>query len=98
MKEIRNLQANNPNFAHTEHEWILEDITNLQHYSSTNLETWLYEAKNLSGINQQKLKLQLKNNSGQQFWKSARKKPVIKPIEKSELDPGESQNCYLVDC
>jgi hypothetical protein len=45
IEEIRNLQANNPNLAHTELEWILEDITNIQHYSSTNLETWLYEPK-----------------------------------------------------
>jgi hypothetical protein len=53
FEEIKDLHAKNPNFVSTEHAWVLENINHLQNYTSTNLQTWMYEAKILSGINQQ---------------------------------------------
>jgi hypothetical protein len=90
LEEISHIQLKNPNLAHTAHAWVLESITQLQNYTSINLQSWLYEATIISKLNQQKLKTQLQINSQKYLWKKARPIPIDKPIEKSDLDPGES--------
>jgi hypothetical protein len=88
----------NPSFSHTEHAWVLEDINHLQHYSSTNLQTWIYEAKVLSGLNQQQIKHQFKQNRSQKIWNQAKTSPIMQPIEKCDLDPGERDSVIPFDC
>jgi ribonuclease HI len=98
LEEIQDLQSKNQNLAHTEHEWLLEDINQLQSYNSNNLQTWIYEAKIISGINQQKIKHQTQKHRHLTLWNKARLKPVTAPIEKSDLDPGEHITEILSDC
>jgi hypothetical protein len=97
-EEICNIQSKNQNLSHTENAWVLDDITQFQHYNSTNLQTWLYNAKIISGINQQKLKLQRQINSTTKIWNRAKLKPTGQPFEKSDLDPGEAPYYTIFDC
>jgi hypothetical protein len=70
-EEIRNIQSKNQKLAHTEHAGVLVKISQFQNYTSTtgstNLQTWIYNAKIISGLNQRKLKLQRKRNSTTKF-------------------------------
>jgi hypothetical protein len=98
LEEIKDLQSKNQNLAHTEHEWLLEDTNQLQNYNSNDLQTWIYEAKIISGINQQKIKHHTQQHRHLLLWNRARSKPVTAPIEKSDLDPGEHITEILSDC
>jgi hypothetical protein len=89
FEEIQHIQSINQNLNHSNHDWILANLEDLQHYSSQNLQTWLYGAKIISRDNQQRLKQQKLLNSQNQIWHNNNSKPIDEPIEKGDLDPGE---------
>jgi ribonuclease HI len=90
LEEIKDLQMQNLNLAHTPHAWILEDIDSLKKYNSKVLQTWVYGAKIITKRNQIKLKQQIRNNlENEQLWYKIKNKPIDEPIEKGDLDPGE---------
>jgi hypothetical protein len=90
LEEIKDLQMQNLNLAHTPHAWILEDIDSLKKYSSKVLQTWVYGAKIITKRNQIKLQQQIRNNlENEQLWYKIKNKPIDEPIEKGDLDPGE---------
>jgi hypothetical protein len=97
-EEICNIQSTNQNLAHTEHAWVLADTSQFQNYTSTNLQTWIYNAKIITGLNQQKLKLQRQRNITTKIWNRAKLKPTAQLIEKGDLDPGESSLRTTSDC
>jgi hypothetical protein len=90
LEEIKHIQNSNAHVAHSEHDWILEDIENLANYNSKMLETWIYGAKLVLKVNKTKRQQSIKYNKARhQYRIIAVTQPAEKTIEKEDLDPGE---------
>jgi hypothetical protein len=69
LEEIKDIQSNNLNLAHTPHACFLDDLDTLQQYNSKVLQIWVYGAKLISKRNQAHLKQQIRNNKEkEQLW------------------------------